>query len=216
MIDRTRRARQVETQVPPWKDPWRRSVTHHYENMPPIGSFLTDSSTIVAADLDIALCPVRLHEPMPLRAVYFAAGSVEVRLLVATAIYRAQLAREDKTEMLEAPGRGLVFRLVAPVGVTATDAGDVTLCRHDLPVDEQLDAGLPLFLAFMVGNAAATFYSPATASAGSQAFVSGTPASRFNHWPLEITPALNAHAIIPYFVLRSAQGVKLYGDPAGL
>lgn len=215
MINRDgRRQRQIETQVPPWRDPWRRGVSHHYESLPPIGALADHDQQLVEADLGIVLCPLHLHEPMELRAVYFAAKGFEQRCKIATALYRAQIPPETKSERIDTPGLGVVFRLVAPLGVTSDEADVMTLFRHTTPADVVVEPALPMFLAFMVAHASdTTVYTPHAQGAAIQAFLAGAVAEAFNRWPAELTPALNTRARLPFFVLRSATGVKLYGDP---
>jgi hypothetical protein len=208
-----KRLHQIAEQTPPWKDPWRRGESHHYQSMPPIGA-VSGSATIATEDRQILLCPIHLDRPMSLRAVYFAGGAVGGDFQVATAIYRAQIPRQTKVERLDDPALGVTFRLIAPLGVTSVALTDYELWRHALTRDVLLDDGIPTFFAMQIGDASATrIYGPAANALGVCALIAASIPASFGEWPEETAATLNTRARLPYFVLRSATGVKLYSDP---
>lgn len=216
-----RRLRTLETQVPRWKEPWRRGHQHHYQSMIPSTPDTFSFASLHSVENTPILCPLHLERPMHARAVYYVVkGTSEpvTRIRVATAIYRARAPiRGTKSEMVASPLEGVTFHLVRALGQTNTvGTGDPELHRVTVSAeapDVELDPELPHFLAFMLDDPSSEMYAPVSPNFGTSAIVSATQAERFAAWPEELTADRSMRARIPYFVLRSAMGVVLYGDP---
>lgn len=215
-----RRLRTLEAQVPRWKEPWRRGFQHHYQSMEPT---TPDASAFFAphtAARTPILCPLHLERPMQARAVYYLVKHTGegARCRVAVALYRARApVRATKGEMVAAPLGGVRFQLARVIGQSDVAAtGDPTLQRIALSpeaADAEIDPELPHYLAFMFHDATVTMYAPVSANYGTPAIVSSTQAAAYADWPEELSADLALRARMPYFVVRSAMGVVLYGHP---
>lgn len=220
MKDLDRRVRDLELRLPRWKEPWRRGYQHHYQSMIPSTPDTFSFAAVHSAENVPILCPLHLERPMHVRAAYYVVKGIGEgeRLRVATAIYRAQApVRGSKGEMVASPLGGVSFRLIRSLGQTDTlGTGDPELQRTALSAesaDIELDPELPHFLAFMFDDPSTEVYAPVAPNYATDAIVSSTQASAFAAWPEELSVHRGARARLPYFVLRSAMGVLLYGDP---
>lgn len=218
--DLERSVKQVSDRVTQHADRARRYLQHHYQSMPAIGRPADHLVQLAANDLDIALYPVHLDRPMELRRLYFVAGSLLTGedpqpLRLASAIYRAIRPNHGtRAELIAAPGAGVTFTLHAPLGATAIEASDAVTYMHTTSKDVELLDGLPYFVAFMFGNAKGTLvYTPQDRVTCVDGFKAAEPAPAFGVWPETLRARLDTQALVPFFVLRSPQGVKLYGNP---
>ena len=187
--------------------------------MSPIGATATDR--LVGQDLDIIICPVHIERPMEVRRVSFIGGTngdgETNDFRIATAFYRAvRPSHGTKSDLIDEPGRGVSFALQGPVGVTIYTGGDARMHHHTTEKDVELNDGVPYFLAFQFGNWKNTaLYAPQYTGLGVSAFLAARPDGGypFGSWPEMLDIDRTTTARIPYFVVRSSLGVRLYGDP---
>jgi len=217
--DIERRLKVIDDRVTQHTDRARKYLQHHYQSMPAIGTVATEA--IVQNDLDIILCPVHLDRPMEARRVSFIAGSnldAETNdCRIATAFYRAvRPSHGTKADLVTEPGQGVSFALHAPMGVTLYMGGDQRMHHHTIEKDAELNDGVAFFLAFHFGNYKNThLYAPQHTAAGVSAFLAARTEAGypFGSWPAVLDIDRTRTAKIPFFVVRSSLGVRLYGDP---
>lgn len=186
---------------------------HFFENLSPI------TATMVAGDqaaLGYLLLPIHNPTPMDLRVVTLIsrkrasgpAGDVGY----ATAIYKAAWPKSAKASLEDTPGR-YMLRRVTLVG-KSTFSSTTDTARHHIMTKDIAIGMEPHFLVVQVSTAGVVeLFAPARNATPHLAYQANEVGATFGDFLTELTPNQSTRQRLPYFVLRSAIGVRLYGDP---